>query len=237
MEFAHYVPILTFIFSIYFSVVLWRHYRSKPGAKYLFWWFLGVVTFGIGTLTESWNAVVGWSEINFKAWYISGALLGGAPLAQGSVYLLMKEKTADRLTVVLVTIITLAAVAVSLSPINYDSQDMGRLTGSLLGWQWVRYFSPFINTYALIFLVGGAIYSAVKYLRISEDRTKNSRFIGNVYIAIGALLPGIGGTFTRFGFEEVLFLTEFVGLILIYIGYAVMKSDRVVSVHSVQRVA
>jgi hypothetical protein len=32
-------------------------------------------------------------------------------------------------------------------------------------------------------------------------------------------LPGIGGSFTRFGYTEVLYVTEFVGIILIYLGY------------------
>ena len=33
------------------------------------------------------------------------------------------------------------------------------------------------------------------------------------------LLPGIGGTFTRFGHVEVLYVTELAGLLLIYLGY------------------
>jgi hypothetical protein len=45
------------------------------------------------------------------------------------------------------------------------------------------------------------------------------RYHGNVLIAIGALLPGIGGSFTRFGHVEVLYVTEFLGILLIYWGY------------------
>ena len=80
----------------------------------------------------------------------------------------------------------------------------------------MRLFSPFINTYALIFLVGGAALSAWRYSRRRETR---HRFVGNVLIAVGALLPGIGGAFTRFGHTEVLYVTELVGLSLVYIGY------------------
>ena len=43
--------------------------------------------------------------------------------------------------------------------------------------------------------------------------------IGNWLIAVGALLPGIGGTFTRFGHVEVLYVTEFIGIITIWVGY------------------
>ncbi|MGH7532920.1 MAG: hypothetical protein ACREL4_06495, partial [Gemmatimonadales bacterium] len=40
-----------------------------------------------------------------------------------------------------------------------------------------------------------------------------------VYIAVGGLLPGIGGTFTRFGHVEVLYVTELIGLVLIFVGF------------------
>ena len=31
--------------------------------------------------------------------------------------------------------------------------------------------------------------------------------------------PGIGGTFTRFGHVEVLYVTELIGLLVIWVGY------------------
>ncbi|NND15017.1 MAG: hypothetical protein HKN89_01685, partial [Eudoraea sp.] len=52
---------------------------------------------------------------------------------------------------------------------------------------------------------------------------KKVYFKGNIWIAIGALLPGIGGSFTRFGYVEVLFITELIGLVCIYVGYRMIK--------------
>ena len=65
-------------------------------------------------------------------------------------------------------------------------------------------------------LVGGATLSAVRYARQPGQR---HRFTGNVLIAVGALLPGIGGSATRFGHTEVLYVTELIGLVLILAGY------------------
>ncbi|MGA7306265.1 MAG: hypothetical protein WBW88_15415, partial [Rhodothermales bacterium] len=94
----HFIPIITTLVTIPFTVILFRHWRKKPEALYVMWWAIGVLTYGVGTLTESLTTLVGWHLPIFKAWYISGALLGGAPLAQGSIYLLMKRKTAHMLT-------------------------------------------------------------------------------------------------------------------------------------------
>jgi hypothetical protein len=100
----------------------------------------------------------------------------------------------------------------------------------VLAWQWVRGFSPALNLYALVFLFGGAVYSAVQYFSKGGPR-----FLGNILIAIGALLPGIGGTATRFGHVEVLYITELIGLICIYFGYNMMRRDHSASLHANQR--
>jgi hypothetical protein len=189
---------------------------------YLLWWTIGVVTFGLGTLTESFNALFAWNEMNVRIWYIVGALLGGFPLAQGSVYLLMKERFARISSWILVSLILLASFCVMASPIIIPVNFDYRLSGEVFEWQWIRSFSPFINSYAVIFLFGGAIYSAWKYARRHPDKI---RFKGNIFIAWGALLPGIGGSFTRAGYVEVLFITELIGLILIYLGYKVIRDE------------
>lgn len=197
----------------------------------MLWWMIGVLTYVAGTITESVNVLAGFSVANFKLWYITGALLGGAPLAQGTVYLLCKRRTANILTIILVTVIISASVLVILSPINSELIT-GRLSGKLLGWKFIRFITPFINLYAFIFLVGGAIYSAVKYAKNPQFR---KRFTGNLLIAIGGLLPGIGGSFTKFGYVEVLFVTELIGLVFIYLGYKVIRNDRVDSLHTNQQ--
>jgi len=88
---VHYLPIATTAIAAAFAVVLWRHWRRKPDALYLAWWTFGAIAYGVGTLTESLTTLFGWSPGVFRAWYVSGALLGGLPLAQGTVYLLLRR--------------------------------------------------------------------------------------------------------------------------------------------------
>jgi len=213
---VHYLPIVTTALTVPFSWSLWTRYRTRPTATHLLCWSIGVAIYGVGTLTEALTTLTGWHAAIFRAWYISGALLGGSPLAQGSVYLLLRRKTANRLTVALITYVSIAAICVLLSPLDYSKVEVHRLSGAVLEWHWVRLLSPVVNTYAVIFLIGGAIASAIRYSRKRETR---HRFIGNALIAIGAILPGIGGTATRLGHVEVLYVTELIGLSLIWFGY------------------
>ncbi len=211
-----YLPVVTTLVAVAFSAALLRRYFARGHGPHLLVWAFGVAVYGAGTFTEAFTSLFGWHEGVFRAWYITGALMGGSPLAQGTVYLLLKRKTANVLTACLATVIAVASACVLASPVNVGLAEAHRLSGKVLVWSWVRLFSPFINTYALIFLVGGAILSAVRF---SRRRETHHRFVGNVFIAVGALLPGIGGAFTRFGYVEVLYVTELIGLTLIYIGY------------------
>jgi hypothetical protein len=213
---VHFIPIITTVVAVFFAPVVYRRWRDRRSGPHLLWWAAGIALYGVGTLTESLTTLFGWNEWVFRSWYISGALLGGAPLAQGTVYLMFSRKLANRLSVLLLTAVAVASVCVVLTPIEYGAVETHRLTGSVMTWQWVRLFSPFINTYAAIFLIGGAAVSAWKFRR---DASARHRFIGNCYIAVGALLPGIGGTATRMGHTEVLYVMELVGLTLIWIGY------------------
>ncbi len=231
IEFIHKIPILTTILSAVFFVILYKEWTLKKKPAYFFWWMIGVLCYGLGTLTESIVGIFGWSEWVFKSWYILGALLGGFPLAQGSVYLIFRKTTADIMMCIVVSVIAIASLLVILSPIDYSLVEHTRLTGKVMVWKNVRLITPFVNIYAFIFLVGGACYSAYRY---SKDIAFKSRFIGNIFIAFGGLLPGIGGSFTKFGYTEVLYVTELLGIILIYAGYQTMKNDQTVSIYKAQ---
>jgi len=213
---VHYIPIFTTVLALAFAPIVGRRWLRKRPAPHLFWWSLGIALYGVGTFTEGFTTLFGWSEGVFRAWYISGALLGGWPLAQGTVYLMFERRTASIMAAVVGTVVLAGATMVLLSPIDMAAVEPHRLTGSVMEWQRARLFSPFVNTYAAIFLIGGAVLSAWRY---RSDPSLRHRFIGNCYIAVGALLPGIGGTATRMGYTEVLYVMELIGITLIWIGY------------------
>ncbi len=222
---VHFVPLLTTVVALAFAAAVLRRHRER-GGLHLLWWGIGLLTYAAGTVTEGLTTLFGWHESVFRAWYIAGALLGGAPLAQGSVYLHLPRRIAHRLTIALLAVVLAGSVFVLMTPLDLSLVETYRLSGKVIQWRWVRLISPFVNLYALIFLVGGAILSALRFRRRAET---HHRYIGNVLIAVGALLPGIGGAFTRAGYTEVLYVTELLGLAFIYAGYRFNVAPQAVS--------
>jgi hypothetical protein len=172
--------------------------------------------YGLGTAFEATITLAGNSIALTKLWYVFGAIWGGYPLAQGSVYLHYSRRFANTLTAVSLPFVLIASALVLLSPTDAALLESFRPSGAILGWQWVRYLTPAINLYAVFFLIGTAIVSAVQYYRRGTEPQKAR---GNALIAFGALLPGIGGGLAKAGMVEALYIGEFVGLIFIWIGY------------------
>jgi hypothetical protein len=211
-----YLPVLSTICAAIFCYQLFSRYRNKGGGPHLLWWGIGMATYGLGTFTEAYTSIVGWNPIIFRSWYVAGAFLGGYPLAQGSIYLLMRRRFANRSAWIMSVFIGIASIFVFLTPLNTSLAEMHRLSGEVIEWNWVRLISPFINIYALVFLVGCAVISAIRFKRAPDLK---HRYIGNILIAVGALLPAIGGSITRAGYMEALYVTELMGLLFIYAGY------------------
>ena len=219
---VHYLPILTTLFSLFFLFDIGRRYLSK-GGTHLLWWAIGVFTYGLGTFLESLITLTGNTPFKNKLWYVAGAILGGYPLAQGSVYLHLSKRTANILSAITVPFIVLSGTFVMLSPVNTSLLETFRPSGGSLEWQWVRLLTPFINTYSVIFLIGSAAYSAIRYAKIENGK---NRAIGNTLITIGAILPGVGGGMAKAGIVEALYIGEFIGIILIWFGYRICLRDK-----------
>jgi hypothetical protein len=211
-----YLPILTTLVAAGFFAALIRRYVIKGSGIHLLWWAAGVFTYGSGTALESLITLMGNSVPLNKLWYVMGALLGAYPLAQGTVYLLYSRRTANMLSAITLPFVITLAVLVLCSPADLEQFDPAEPSGRILAWSWLRWMTPLINLYAAGFLVGGAIASSLKYL---ADKSMKHRAIGNALIALGAILPGIGGITAKSGGVGLLYITEFIGLILIWAGY------------------
>jgi hypothetical protein len=218
----HYLPILSTIITFIFTAAVFNRFRVKHGLHLLFW-SIGLLLYGIGTLTEV-IMLFTYNELALKLWYLSGAMLTAAWLGQGTVNLLVRRRgVASTLNIMLIIVSLLALVLVLLAPVtpaaaNYNpaqtlsAQYKDILTRSGI----VVLLTILLNIYGTLTLVGGAIYSAYIFWR---KKVLFNRMVGNILIAAGALMPAIGGSFLKMGLPDFLYLSEFLGVILMYIGF------------------
>ncbi len=222
-----YLPYLSTLVTFAFTIAVFNRYRQRGGV-YLLLWAIGLLLYGIGTLSE---VILGltFNVIVLKLWYLTGAMLTAAWLGMGTVHLLIRKgNAAQTLTGIVAAISALALILVLAAPVNSVAYDVIRpvseqykeiLTRSGL----IILLTILLNLYGTITLVGGAIYSAFLFWR---KKILANRMYGNILIAAGALSPALGGTFLRAGLVDFLYLSELVGAILMFIGFILATSGQ-----------
>lgn len=226
----HYISILSTLVTFVFAVAVFDRYRRRKGTHLLLWG-IGLVFYGLGTLSEA-IMIFTFSEFAMKLWYLSGAMLTAAWLGQGTMHLLVRKRgVANILTGILTAVSLLAAFLVFTAPINsaaaaaYDvSAPLSEQYKEILVRSGpILLLTIILNIYGTITLVGGAIYSAYIFWR---KRVLLDRMIGNILIAAGALMPAMAGTFVGAGLVDFLYLSEFLGVVLMYAGFVKATAQR-----------
>ena len=214
------LPFLSGLVSFGFAIVILRRYWQRKGLHLLLWG-IGMVFYGIGGFCEGYYGAFGWNPLVFRMWYLFGAILVAAWLGQGTVYLLAKKTWAHGMMIILILGSIYGAfkvIGAELDPtlMTTSLHTGSEMSGHAIVTPGVRSLTPFFNLFGTVALVGGAAYSAWIFFK---KRVLLHRSIGNILIAVGALLPAFGGTFSRMGFSGALYITEFLGAILIFIGF------------------
>lgn len=218
----HYLPILSTIVTFAFAISVFNRFRVRHGAHLLLW-CIGLVLYGIGALNEV-IMLFTFNPIALKLWYLSGAMLTAAWLGQGTINLLVRRRGIAPTLNIMLLIVSILAVALVLmapitpaaahfnpsQPLSTQYKDILTRTGIVI------LLTIVLNTYGTFTLVGGAIYSAYIFWR---KRVFFNRMLGNILIAIGAILPAMGGSFIQLGLPDFLYVSEFLGAILMYIGF------------------
>ena len=213
-----FLPFLSFAISFIFAFFVFKRYFARK-KNHLLLWGIGLIFYGIGSFCEAYYGAFGWNALIFRLWYLFGAILVAAWLGQGTVYLLVRKKWANTLMVILLLGSLYGFIRVfmaELDPTILLNNNYSELSGQAIVSSGVRILTPFFNIYGTITLVGGAIWSAWIFWR---KRVLLHRTIGNVFIAVGAMLPAFGGAFSRFGLTGALYWGELLGVILIFIGF------------------
>jgi hypothetical protein len=218
----HYISIFSTIVIAAFAAAVLSRYR-KRGGIHLLLWGIGLVFYGLGTFSEAimlftFNAAI------LKVWYFSGAMMTAAWLGQGTVHLLVRKRgVASSMTIGLGLISVLALGLLAVAPVttaaaSFDINQPASVQYReiLVRTGLLTILTILLNVYGTVALVGGALYSSFIFWR---KRVLANRMVGNILIAAGAMMPAMGGTFSRVGLPDWLYLSEFLGAILMFAGF------------------
>lgn len=210
------LPFASAVAIFAYALVVLGRYLSRGGVHHLLWG-LGLVMYGIGSVTEAYYIALGWNDLVFRLWYLFGAMLVAAWLGQGTVHLLVRNWVAPILTATLIILSIYGAWQISTASLDPNLIPSGEsLSGKAITSGGARSLTPIFNIYGTLTLVGGALYSAWVFWR---QRILFWRMVGCVLIAAGALAPALGGTLSRFGLTEYLYLGEFLGATIMFVGF------------------
>ena len=198
-------------------VVAWDGWRRPKPDKAA--WAVAFALFALAAGVEVAGSTLGWTPLLARVYYLAGAVLVVGYLALGELYLLAHRRVAPVGPGVALLVTALAATIVLDAPI-----DQARLGSD--GWEALergpalKALAIGVNAGGTLILVGGALFSAWRFRRLGSQR---HRTIGCLLIAFGTLLVAAGGTLTRLGHREYLYVAMAVGVAVIFGGYLVAR--------------
>lgn len=211
------IPLFSALVSLAFAAAVFDQYltRRKP---YQLVWTAGLLCFAVSTAMEFAAWAFGLSMPVYRLWYLFGAVFAAAYLGMGTLYLLTPRRVANIVMAFLLLASVLAIFRAWTAPV-----DLELVTGPVLsgkgfpsGLEGPRLFTPFFNVFGTLALVGGALYSAYVFWR---RRLYPHRVLSNILIAVGAILPALAGSLARLGSPGYLYVSEFLGVVIIFIGF------------------
>lgn len=215
---SSWVPLASSLISLIFALAVFDQYmaRRKP---YQLIWAYGLFLYFIATGSEAIMGFFGSFSTIYRLWYLSGAMLVAAYLGLGTCFLLAPRNWAIISLIFLLLATLYATFKVFSSPVNLELAMANHvLHGRAFpeGAEGPRLITIFLNAFGTIWLVGGALWSAWEFWR---RKILPQRVLSNILIALGALLPALGGTFSRLGETQYLYLSELLGIIIIFLGF------------------
>lgn len=226
------LPFFSTIIMVIFTVSVLQRWWVRRKAHFLFWG-LGLAMFGLGSFAEAYFSVAPWSPTVFFLWYLFGAALNAGWIGHGTLLLLVRKRWVNIVTVVLLvgslaaTVLMLQAIPLldgsQFDPSLAISEQYANIMPEIRSGGLVRLSTPFFNIYGLVTLVGGALWSAWRFLK---KKVLPNRVIGNVLIAAGALSIGIASSLTRAGYGDLLYIGELVAAVLMYAGFVMAAAPQ-----------
>lgn len=178
-------------------------------------WTLAFAMFAVAAGSQVWGDMAGWSPFLAKLYYVFGASLVVGWLGLGTWLVVVRSPRLQNVGLWIMLLVSGVAIGmVSQSPV-----DMAALAAD--GWHALdkptalTVLTIAVNSVGTLVLVGGALWSAWVFWR---KHIMRSRMIGLLLIAAGALAVAAGGSLTRFGHQQYLYIAMSLGISIMFWG-------------------
>ncbi|MDE3112278.1 MAG: hypothetical protein KGK34_04980 [Chloroflexota bacterium] len=203
---------LSFVISAVFAAVMAQRW-SRRGRAYQAAWAIGFGMFAVAAAAGLARQLSGVTDLNYRVFYLFGAVLNVAWLSLGTIHLLTPPRVARWATWVVIVFTVLGVIAVAVSPVDLSkAADTGRGFDAA---PFPRILAGIGSGLGSLILIGGALWSAWGFV---AKRHEGRRALANVVIAVGVLIAAVGGTAAFTGATGVVEWTNFIGVLVIFIG-------------------
>jgi hypothetical protein len=198
-------------------------------------WTVSLAMFALASFAYFWAAALGWGDLDFRAFYLFGAILNVPWLALGTVYLLAGRPAGDRTRWWLTVLSAFCAGVVLTAPLLGTLDVSGIPSGKEVFGVGPRVMAAVGSGVGAVVLIAGALWSAVSLLRVRRRPEVAARMpippgrlaLTNLFIAIGSLVLGTGGTFFGTGDQMVDFgIWLAVGVTILFVGFLFSNPGR-----------
>jgi hypothetical protein len=207
-------PAISALISLICAGLIARDALARPRPDKIAW-VIAFAVFTVAAGAEVVGSLTDWTPTLARVYYLTGAVLVVGYLALGELYLLAGNRI-HRYAPGAALLIT----AISASVVINAGIDEAMLASD--GWEAIergpalKALAIGINSVGTVIIVGGLIYSAWRFRKLGIHR---NRMVGCLLIAVGTITVGLGGTLTRFGHREYLYIPMAIGVAIIFAGY------------------
>lgn len=213
------LPVICSIISLLCAGVMFRDARRRPRPDKIAW-SIAFLMFALAAGADAAGRAIEWTPWLARLYYATGPALVVAFLAAGQLYLLFPRVMARfgvgstlLVTALWITMVVSAPIdRLRLAEDGWEAIDRGPEMVAL---------TVTINAIGTAIIVGGTGYSIWKFWRRDTQR---NRMIGCASIAAGTIVVAAGGSLTRLGHYEYLYIAMAAGVALIFAGVLVSRT-------------
>jgi hypothetical protein len=153
-------------------------------------WALAMFMFAVASFCVFLGVGWGWSPLEYRLYWLLGAILNVPFLAVGEAYLLARPRTANTLVAIMLAVAAVATWVVFGSTVNTAELSVNLPLGlDVWGSSSAAYQLRWLSWIGYVALIGGIVWSASKMRGRPELR---DRTVGTLGVGLGATVVAIG---------------------------------------------